>query len=207
MGAASYAVLGLLALGPASPYRLVQECKRSLRHFWPRAERKLYDEPKRLERLGLITGREERSGKRVRTVYEINEAGRAALSDWFRRPSHETQFESEAVLKVSLGDLATKNEMIAALRQLRSETDARMAEGREIARAVLEAGPADTYRLHVIAVMYEFVFSHFETMARWAEWAEREVESWPDTHRSDDLDRTLDVFRRALERSEPFVSS
>jgi DNA-binding PadR family transcriptional regulator len=194
--------LGLLSLGPASAYELVGEVKRSLNHFWPRAERKLYDEPKRLERLGLVTGREERTGKRVRTIYEITPAGREALAEWFRRPCAPSQFESEAVLKASLGDLTTKERMIEALRALRAESASALAEGRAIARSMLAEDHSDGSRAHVVAVMYEFVFSHFEMMARWAEWAEAEVESWPSTERSDDMERTLEVFRRALQRSE-----
>ena len=49
--------------------------------------------------------------------------------------------------------------------------------------------------------MNGFAFSYVETLARWARWAEEEVASWPDTTASDDLHRTLAVFRRALARS------
>lgn len=201
----SFAVLGLLALEPSSAYGLVREAERSLRHFWPRAERKLYEEPKRLEALGLVVSHEERTGKRVRTVYEITEAGRRALQEWFARPSAPAEFESEAVLKASLGDLTTKEHLLEALREARAQAEEGLAEGRAIAQALLArgalAGPGHPERLHVVAVMYGFVFSYFETMARWARWAEEEVGSWPDTSRSDDLHRTLGVFRRALARS------
>lgn len=200
LGSTAFAVLGLLSLRPASAYDLVGEVKRNLNHFWPRAERKLYDEPKRLERLGLVTGTEQRTGKRVRTVYEITAAGRQALAEWFARPCAAPQFESEAVLKVSLGDLATKEQMIEALRSLRSQSVETLAEGREIARSMLLDDPKAA-RIHVVAVMYEFVFSHFENLARWAEWAEKEVESWAGPDGPDDRSSSLDVFKSALQRS------
>lgn len=202
--ASSFAVLGLLALGPASAYDLVNQARRSLRHFWPRAERKLYDEPKRLEALGLVVGHEERTGKRLRTVYEITKAGRQALQEWFARPSAPPQFESEAVLKASLGDLTTKKRLLGALREARAHAEEGLAEGRAIAEALLdeaEGGLVASQRIHVVAVMYEFVFSYFETMAQWARWAEQEVASWPSTSRSDDLRRTLEVFVRARQRA------
>ena len=44
----SYAILGLLALRPWTTYELAKQVQKSLGWFWPRAERKLYDEPKRL---------------------------------------------------------------------------------------------------------------------------------------------------------------
>ncbi len=106
------------------------------------------------------------------------------------------------MLKASLGDLTTKERLLQALREARAQAEEGLAEGRAIARSLLEAGALDhPGRIHVVAVMYGFVFSYFETMARWARWAEEEVGSWPDTSRSDDLDRTLGVFSRALARS------
>lgn len=204
--ATSYAVLGLLSLGPASAYDLVGQARRSLRHFFPRAERKLYEEPKRLETLGLVTSHEERAGRRVRTVYEITGAGRRALERWFSCPSAPAQFESEAVLKASLGDLTTRDNLLRALREARAQAEEGLAEGREIAAALLSSDPSERpQRVHVAAVMYEFVFSYFETLARWARWAEGEVASWPDTARSDDPERTLAVFRRALARADELL--
>lgn len=205
LSASSYAVLGLLALGPASAYDLVGRARRDLRHFWPRAERRLYDEPKRLEALGLIAGHEERTGKRVRTVYEITPTGRAALERWFAAPSAPAQFESEAVLKASLGDLTTKEHLLQALRAARAQAEEGLAEGRAIAATLLSGAADHPERLHVVAVMYAFVFSYFETMARWARWAEQEVSSWPDAQTSDDLERTLGVFRRALARADELL--
>jgi len=41
----SYALLGLLALRSWTTYELTKQVQRSLGWFWPRTERKLYDEP------------------------------------------------------------------------------------------------------------------------------------------------------------------
>jgi PadR family transcriptional regulator AphA len=41
----SYAVLGLLSVRSWTTYELAKQVQRSLNWFWPRAERKLYDEP------------------------------------------------------------------------------------------------------------------------------------------------------------------
>ena len=42
----SYAILGLLAVKPWTTYELAQQMRRALGQFWPRAESKLYEEPK-----------------------------------------------------------------------------------------------------------------------------------------------------------------
>ena len=78
----SYAILGLLRLRSWTPYELAKQVQKSLGWFWPRAERKLYDEPKNLVALGLATATEEYTGNRPRTVYAITPAGRRALRGW-----------------------------------------------------------------------------------------------------------------------------
>ncbi len=49
----SYAILGLLSLRPWTTYELAQQMQRALGQFWPRAESKLYEEPKKLVEHGL----------------------------------------------------------------------------------------------------------------------------------------------------------
>ena len=72
----SYALLGLLNIRPWTTYELAKQVQRSLGWFWPRAERKLYEEPKRLVECGLATATSESTGKRPRTVYSITADGR-----------------------------------------------------------------------------------------------------------------------------------
>ena len=50
----SYAILGLLAIKPWSTYELAQQMDRSLGRIWPRAQSKLYEEPKKLVARGLV---------------------------------------------------------------------------------------------------------------------------------------------------------
>ena len=49
----SYAILGLLGIQPWTTYELAQQMERSLKYFWPRAQSRIYEEPKRLAALGL----------------------------------------------------------------------------------------------------------------------------------------------------------
>ena len=44
----SYAVLALLHLKPWTGYELTRQAQRSLRYAWPKSERLLYSEPKKL---------------------------------------------------------------------------------------------------------------------------------------------------------------
>jgi len=80
MTTSSYAVLALLDLKPWTGYELTHQAQRSLRYAWPKSERLLYSEPKKLVELGFATVHQEDSGNRTRNVYAITEEGRQALN-------------------------------------------------------------------------------------------------------------------------------
>jgi PadR family transcriptional regulator, regulatory protein AphA len=111
----SYAVLGLLAVQPWTTYELAKQMQRSLRWFWPRAERKLYDEPKRLAEEGLASVTREHTGKRSRSVYTITEAGRAALRDWLSAPFAPPTTEFEGMVKVFFSDAGSRPQLLATI--------------------------------------------------------------------------------------------
>lgn len=87
-----------------STYELAKQVKRSLHWFWPRAERKLYQEPKLLVAAGLATASMEATGNRPRTVYTITDAGRAALAAWLSEPPEPRSAEFAAMVKVFFAD-------------------------------------------------------------------------------------------------------
>src|SRR3954469_5697273 len=78
----SYAILGLLALRSWTTYELAKQMERTLHYFWPRAESRLYEEPKNLVAQGLAHAEKTYVGKRARTIYSITPEGREALKEW-----------------------------------------------------------------------------------------------------------------------------
>src|SRR3954451_22223016 len=93
------AILGLLALRSWTTYELTQQVQRSLGWFWPRTERKLYDEPKRLVAAGLATSKQEMTGARPSTVYGITARGKKALRTWLGTPPAPPSLEFEGLVK------------------------------------------------------------------------------------------------------------
>ena len=87
----SYAILGLLALKPWTTYELAQQMDRALGRFWPRAESRIYEEPKKLVARGLARASSEMVGKRPRTVYTITAKGRRALAEWVADPGFRSR--------------------------------------------------------------------------------------------------------------------
>ena len=103
----SYAILGLLALRPWSAYELTKQVRRSLHFCWPRAETRLYQEPKNLVEHGLVKATTTVHGRRSRTEYAITAKGRKALRAWLGQPSAPPRLESEALLRLFFADCGT----------------------------------------------------------------------------------------------------
>ena len=174
----SYAVLGLLAIRPWTTYELAKQVQRSLRWFWPRAERKLYDEPKRLADDGLATATREHTGKRGRTVYTITEAGRAALRDWLGEPSAPPTTEFEGMVKVFFSDAGSRQQLLATIERIELQATERLDE---IVGLAATRPPAFPEREHLSAIGLRLFREQEEATARWARWAREQVEQWPDT--------------------------
>jgi DNA-binding PadR family transcriptional regulator len=164
----SYAVLGLLAIQPWTTYELARQSERSLRWFFPRAERAVYLEAKRLVELGWATARKTATGKRASTVYRITAAGRRALHAWLAQPSTPTHLESEPALKLFFADQAGDAELratIAAIRQHAADALAQLA-------AMAHGEPRFPARMSTNVLSMRLIVDVHEAIARWTEWAD-----------------------------------
>src|SRR5262245_31961548 len=131
----SYAILGLLALKPWATYELAQQMDRALGQFWPRAESRLYEEPKKLVSLGLARASTEMVGKRARTVYTITPKGRRALAQWLPTPGDGPVLEFEQLIKVFFAEHATKADLLATLADVRERSSERIGASAALPRA------------------------------------------------------------------------
>lgn len=195
----SYAVLGLLAIQPWSTYELTRQMDRSLGRIWPRAASKLYEEPKKLVGHGLADARQERVGKRPRTVYAITPAGRSALAKWLTEPGAGPELESEHLLKLFFADQGTRDEALATVAAARAWAEERNADNREVGHAYL-AGEGDFQdRLATNMIAGRFLTDFYRMVAEWADWASEQIEQWPDDPRraEPDLDALRETVRRA----------
>jgi PadR family transcriptional regulator, regulatory protein AphA len=118
----SYVVLALVGRGGAGPHDLVRMARGGQRLYYAGAASKIYEQPKRLEKLGYLRS-ETRPGKtRERRHYTLTEKGLAALRDWLARPSSFPRIQSEAVARVLASDLADdEHAVVASLQALRPE--------------------------------------------------------------------------------------
>ncbi|WP_068274222.1 PadR family transcriptional regulator [Aldersonia kunmingensis] len=171
----SYALLGLLSVQPWTTYELAKQVQRSLNWFWPRAERKLYDEPKRLAEEGLATAMKEQQGKRPRTVYEITDKGRDALRDWLGAPPAPRALEFEGMVKVFFADGGSLDQLVETLNAIEAEAVERLADLAEMAAARPLTFPE---RGHISALSMQLHLAQEQAILRWARWAKDEVAQW-----------------------------
>jgi PadR family transcriptional regulator AphA len=176
----SYAVLGLLAIRPWTTYELAKQMAVSLRNFWPRAERKVYDEPKKLVEHGLATVTRDRVGRRPRAIYEITHAGRTALHRWLDDPGDLASVEFEALVKVFFAEQGTKAQLLATLRLIRDGTKERLINDAWWADHYLTTGGQFPGRAGPTSLVGKLQSDLNHTIHAWASWALDTADHWPD---------------------------
>ncbi|HXV92498.1 MAG TPA: PadR family transcriptional regulator, partial [Pseudonocardia sp.] len=176
----SFAILGLLAVRPWSTYELTRQMDRSLGRIWPRAQSKLYEEPKKLVEHGLARAATEQVGRRPRTVYSITPEGRRALAEWLKVPGDGPVLEFEQLLKVVFAENGTRADALATLAAARAWAEERNEENLEAARAYLAGVGPFQERAAQNMLVGAFLTDFYALVARWADWATAQVEDWPD---------------------------
>ena len=214
----SYAVLGLLSVRSWTTYELAKQVQRSLNWFWPRAERKLYDEPKQLAAQGYAVATERFTGKRRSREYAITDEGRAALAEWLGQSSAPRTTEFEGMVRVFFADSGDIDQLRATLRAIVDEAQQRVA-----ALGAMAAAPHPfPEREHISALALPLQLEQETAVLRWGRWALEQVEQWKDTARpgrvgrprvdafgcpAGDRRRRWRVTRLALARSAPATGS
>lgn len=174
----SFAILGLLSIQPFTTYELAQQMDRTLSWFWPRAASMIYEEPKKLVTAGLATSQIAFTGKRRSTVYEITDAGHAALRDWLDTPAAGMRMEFEAMIKVAFADAGDATQLRAALREIRVDAEARVAELLSRSTQYATTGGPFPDRLPIVAITGELLVGQYQAVVRWARWAEDAIGEW-----------------------------
>jgi DNA-binding PadR family transcriptional regulator len=196
--ATSYAILGLLGLRPWSAYELTKQVRRSLHFCWPRAETRIYQEPKNLLEQGLVKATTSATGRRSRTEYAITAQGREALRSWLAEPSAPPRLESEALLRVFFAEHGTKESLLATLADLEAQAAADRDQAVAQAGEYLAGRAPFPERAHILALYGRFTLDHTALLINWARWARAEVERWPDVSSAEMSPEVVRAFEAAL---------
>jgi DNA-binding PadR family transcriptional regulator len=168
MSTTGYAVLGLLALRPLTPYELTQQMLRSLDYCLPTSERTLYDQPDRLVAAGLAEVTNADADPSHPRRYGITEAGRAALRGWLAADAAMPRFQNEPLLRVLLADQGSVDDLHHVLASLR----AHIATRRELGLAQLEPYVRHDGlfqdRAHIVAIVGDLISRLLVALDEWA---------------------------------------
>lgn len=175
----SYAILGLLAVKPWTAHELVKQVDRSLRRIWPRAQSKLYEEPKKLVAHGYARASDDPVGRRRRTRYTITGKGRRALAAWLKEPGEGPILECEQLLKIHFADSGSTGDIVANLEAMRAWVLQQNEQNLAIARAYLEGVGDFPERAALNQLVGMFLTNFYVMVAEWVDWASRVVAGWP----------------------------
>lgn len=184
----SYAVLGLLAVKPWTTHELVQQVDRSLRRIWPRAQSKLYEEPKKLVAHGLARAVDDPVGRRRRTRYTITAKGRRVLAAWLQEPGAGPALEFEQLLKITLADSGARADVLAQLDAARAWVLEQNEENLATGRAYQEGRGLFPERAALNQLGGRFLTDFYVMVANWIAWADDIVATWPDDVRDASFD-------------------
>ncbi len=201
----SYAVLAQLAVRPWSTYELAQQRVRYFRYVWPRAESAIYREVKRLAAMRLVAAKREYVGKRPRTVYSITEAGRQVLREWLGTPVSPFAMDFEAMLRLFIAPLGTKEQIVATMEQVRSDAQEMLRFSGAVKQEFLDGRAVLQDQVYIRALAVDFFISLLNTVDGWAERTLAEIEGWKDLSPDGKNDRGLEIMAQlpAPTPSEP----
>jgi DNA-binding PadR family transcriptional regulator len=201
----TYGVLGLLAVRPHSTYELAKAMGRSVGRVWPRAQSKLFEEPKKLVRHGYAMARDDFVGRRPRTVYTITRSGRRALATWLADPGDGPVLEFEGLVKLVFADHGTRDDALATIARARRWAVEMNAGSVEAGERFIESDGLYEQRRATTLLFGAFLTDFYALVASWAEWAEAEVAGWPEDIASHRIppERTREVLERARWSQRP----
>lgn len=104
-----FALLGLLAVQPASGYDLKRAINRSTYFIWNATGPQIYNTLHNLREDGYITSKSKpQKGKPDKHIHTITRRGRAALKDFMEEPIRAAVTRDEVLLRIFFGNFASK---------------------------------------------------------------------------------------------------
>lgn len=184
----SYVVMNLIGRNGAGPHDLVQMARRGQRLYWAGAESKIYEQPKRLEKLGYLTSEKTPGKTRERTHYRLTEKGTHALQQWLAQPSRFPRIQSEAAIRIQASDLADDPSVVLhSLQPLREE----IAELAAILDESEKREPQFPHRRRQLKLLHSLGRRLLRAHLEWIEEVEHELGPHPSrSHPTSTVDRT-----------------
>lgn len=167
-----YALLGLLAEGPASGYELTRRFQEGIGSFaWTAGHSQIYPELARLVVDGLVEVVAE--GPRGRRDHAVTESGRAALRAWLMGPrAGGRTVRNEFVLRLFLLSTLEEADAVEVLDGVERAVAAQTAQIEAAQQEIRDAGLPSSYGPNMAA---EFGVRANRATQEWARWARAQL--------------------------------
>jgi DNA-binding PadR family transcriptional regulator len=138
--------------------------------YWSASQSQFYAEPKRLEKLGLLTSRKEPGRTRERTAYELTDAGRAAVREWLGTPAAFPRIQHEGVVRLLGAEFADDATVLRGLSGMRAE----IAAGRAWLERAAEIEPTLPRRERALRINRRMASRMLDAQEAWLDEVEAE---------------------------------
>jgi PadR family transcriptional regulator, regulatory protein AphA len=142
----------------------------------------------------LVEAKREYVGKRPRTVYSITETGRQTLREWLDTPVSPFAMDFEAMLRLFIAPLGTKEQLVATLEQVRDDAQEMLAFGGAVKQEFLDGRAVLQDQVYIRAHAVDFFVSLLTTVDDWAERTLAEVQGWKDLSPDGKNERGLQIM-------------
>ena len=164
----THALLGLLAVQPASGYELTKAFEGDLgRYAWQAGHTSIYPELVKMAERGLVEVTHE--GARGSRTYAVTPAGRGELRDWLMSWPRQGRVRSEPVLRMFLLSALEPADALTLLHRIAEQAETDLAQLRSILgdHGDLPLTGRDGFGL----LAAEFGVRQYAAVGDWARWA------------------------------------
>ena len=166
----SYVILVLVGEGGAGPHDLVRMMRQGAWAYWTSSPSQYYAEPKRLERLGLLSAERAPGRTHQRTVYRLTDAGRTALAEWLGTPAAFPRVQNEGAVRLLGAEFADPETVLRGLSGLREQIES----GREWLVRSEAREAALPHRERVLAINRRLATRILDAQQAWLDEVEAE---------------------------------
>ncbi len=137
----AYCLLGLFKKKPWTAYELAQFMESSaIRTMLPRTRSQIFNEPKKLATLGLVSASTESTGNREKTVYTITPAGVLAIDEWLVAEGEKPRLEHVSLLKFYLCHTDDIPALLSRIEEMRQQVLDAIRQSLALVDGIVEDG-------------------------------------------------------------------
>jgi hypothetical protein len=124
----------------------------------------------------------------------ITEAGRQVLREWLDTPVSPFAMDFEAMIRLFIAPLGTKEQLVATLQQVRDDAQDMLAFGGAVKQEFLDGRAVLQDQLYLRAHAVDFFISLLTTVDDWAERTLAEIQRWKDLSPDGKNERGLQIM-------------